>query len=364
MRIVYLSYAHITNYSDPLVWLEQLDFYTSQLESLSKYADVKSVHLINYNGKLVKNEVEYHFLNVKSHQLKIPISINKYVLGLQPDVLFVHGLVFPWQVLWLGFQASGSIPVFVVHHAEKPFLFPRNMLTKIADRFVKGYFFASMELGKMWVESHQIKSSLKIHEVMEVTSRFSLTNNDWGPRSINYLWVGRLDENKDPITLVKAFLLFLRSCPEAILYIIYRGNTLQKEVESILRGNPNSKNIFLKEDIAHNDLESWYNKSEFIISTSHYEGSGTAVCEAMSCACIPILSNIPSFRMMSDQGSVGILFEKDSVEGLHWALIKSLEIDKAQEYQKVLKQFNEQLSAEAIAKRTMEIISPLIQKKI
>ena len=65
MKIVHLSYARIMNYSDPEAWLKKIDFYTGIPVMMAEYADVKSVHCINYTGVLLKGKSEFHFLYAK-----------------------------------------------------------------------------------------------------------------------------------------------------------------------------------------------------------------------------------------------------------------------------------------------------------
>ena len=118
-----------------------------------------------------------------------------------------------------------------------------------------------------------------------------------------YLWVGRLDENKDPIVVIKAFIKFLSTCPNAKLFMIFQSAELLPQVEAILKLTPTlQEHIVLVGRVDHDELIDWYNSADFIISSSHYEGSGVAVCEGMSCGCIPILSSIPSFRWMTTHG--------------------------------------------------------------
>jgi glycosyltransferase involved in cell wall biosynthesis len=97
------------------------------------------------------------------------------------------------------------------------------------------------------------------------------------------------------------------------------------------------------------ELSYWYNGADFIISTSHYEGSGISVCEAMSCGCIPIVTDIPSFRMMTRGGECGLLFHPGDADQLNIALIKSVTLNVQTEREKVLNQFDENLSFKAIA---------------
>ena len=104
----------------------------------------------------------------------------------------------------------------------------------------------------------------------------------------------------------------------------------------------------------------WFSSAEYIIATSYAEGSGTAVCEAMSCGCIPILSDIPSFRMMTRNGACGFLFEPGNPDGLFASMQESVHIDHSAFRDKVLEQFHSMLSFKAIAGQIAQILTPSI----
>src|SRR5438874_2064680 len=95
MKVIHLSYAHITQYNDPGAWLKKINFFVLLLEKLSTLADVKSVHCIRYSGILIKNNVEYHFVKLNGLQLLFPFLLNNYVQRLHPDIIIVHGFHFP-----------------------------------------------------------------------------------------------------------------------------------------------------------------------------------------------------------------------------------------------------------------------------
>lgn len=359
MRIVHVSYAEVKDYDDPERWLKRLDFHTRQLESMTRDAEMISIHHINYEGTMVRNDVTYHFFRKAKWELMFPWRLHRFLASLNPDVVIVHGLVFPWQVLLLCLQLGRKVKVFATHHAERPLRFPKNVLQMIADRYLNGYFFSSSALGQVWVEKNQISSRKKIHELMLVSSFFYPTRQMDDVLTIGqtYLWVGRLDANKDPVTLVKAFVRFLHVEPHALLYIVYRGGNLRNDIDEMIADAKVSDHIIVKEDVEHDELLTWYNNAAFIISTSHYEGGGTAVTEGMSCACIPVVTNIPSFRMMTANGKVGFLFEPGDVEGLFNALNSTVKVDLVREREKVLGQFRQELSFEAISKKMLNVIA-------
>jgi glycosyltransferase involved in cell wall biosynthesis len=237
MNIIHLSYARCQEQYDPIAWLNHLSFFTGILDSMTKHAVVKSVHCISYEGILQRQGVEYHFLNLQKWEGIFPSRINRYVKSLQPDVVVVHGLVFPWQLLWLRLTLTKQTKIVVQHHAEKPLRFYKRFLQKIADRYIDAYFFTSHDLAAPWIHARQIKEAAKIHELMEVSSIFysiEEIQKATPEYAHTYIWVGRLDANKDPFTLIKAFQQFIGTNPNARLFLIFRGDMLLRETKQLL----------------------------------------------------------------------------------------------------------------------------------
>jgi glycosyltransferase involved in cell wall biosynthesis len=234
------------------------------------------------------------------------------------------------------------------------------VLQRWVDRRVTGYFFTTAGLAESWIETGLI-DQLKIFEVMEASSAFHPTDRIEARQKTGvtgtktYLWVGRLDRNKDPLTLIHAFRTFLHEHEEARLYMIYQQDDLLGEVKSSLTAH--DQHIILAGKVDHDQLLHWFNSVDFIVSTSHYEGSGIAVCEAMSCGCIPVLSDIPSFRKMTDNGNVGLLFTAGDNTSLEAALERSVSLPIDIHRKKVLDQFNGALSFEAIARKMRQVLS-------
>lgn len=306
----------------------------------------------------------YHFLNFKKPTLYFPWRLHRYIKKIKPDVVLVNGLNFPLQVLLLRLQLGKKVRLIILHRGEKPGTGLRRFLQLLADKVINGYFFASAELGNTWVNNGPISKPAKIYEVMQASSSFVPTDKSSARASLQifapvvFLWVGRLDANKDPLTVVKAFIQFLKLRPQAQLYMIYQTEDLLPEIKnSIASAHIPVNAIILAGKTAHAELQQWYNAADFIISGSHHEGSGIAVCEAMSCGCIPVITSIPSFIGMTGRGKCGVLYEPGNSAKLLQALFATAEMDLQIEKAKVLQQFNEELSFEAIAKKINTIIN-------
>lgn len=363
MKIVHVSYAVTSGHDHPQQWLCAIGFFTGIVTQMTRTHEVASIHCIDYEGVVSNGGARYYFLKVNRWQRLFAGKVNRCVETLRPDVVIVHGLHCSWHLLCLRLMLGSEVRYFMQHHAERPVRYHKRLLAKWADRFVEGYFFASAALAKMWQDAGVIKDPAKVHEVMEVSSVFTATDPAAAKVTCNvqgnpvYLWVGRLDRNKDPETLMKAFIDFAARHPSARLYMIFTGDTLIETVRTLALEN--SRQIRLIGKVAHPEMEQWYNAADFIISTSHYEGSGVAVCEAMSCGCIPLLTDIPAFRMMTGDGlKCGMLFSPGDAAALAGVLEKSVTLDRSVEKRKVLDQFDTKLSFKAIAAKINEVIAP------
>lgn len=359
MRIVFLSYIQTKEFKDPCQWLERINAYTGVLEALSRFHEVISIEQIDFNGNVNQNNVGYHFLNVpaKGYLLRL----HQYVQKLQPDLVLVHGMHFPLQVLHLKYVLPKTVKIIVQNHAEKSFNGLKKYAQMIADNVINAYLFTAQEMGNAWLNKKIIRNPGKIREVMEASSVFSPGDRSLARHQTNitaanaFLWVGRLDKNKDPLTVVKAFLDFAAVRTDARLYMIYQNTELLPDLLHLLKSHKQPP-VFLIGKLPHKDLGWWFNAADYIISGSHYEGSGVAVCEAMSCGCIPILTNIDSFRKMTAQGKCGILYEPGNRTSLFNALQEIIQRNKETEKQKVLTHFKHALSFDAIAEQINEVL--------
>jgi glycosyltransferase involved in cell wall biosynthesis len=217
-------------------------------------------------------------------------------------------------------------------------------------------------MGADWVNRGNLGSPEKIHEVMEVSSVFLPLEKETAKAETAaegnpvFLWVGRLDENKNPLMVVRTFLQFAASYPESRLYMIYHTTELLGEIERMLDKEAGSRRrVVLVGAQPHARLPYWYSSADFIVSGSWYEGSGAAVCEAMSCGCIPIVTNIFSFSMMTGNGRCGLLYEAGDSQALLSALEQAAGMDLPEERRKALEQFRSALSFEAIAGKIQEV---------
>ena len=299
----------------------------------------------------------------------IPFKLIFYVRRHQPDVLLIHGFVFPVQLLSLLLMVKKRPKVIIQHHAEKPFANPvKHLFQKLAYAQADAYLFTSGDLAKAYLDLRIIPDKTKIHEVMEGSSQFKMLNKSQARELLDlascslFLWVGRLDVNKDPLLVLEAFKRYKNMGHDFKLYMIYSGNELELRVKKYLVDNALTDCVHLVGKVPHTELESWYNAADYFVSASHYEGGGIAMCEAMSCGCIPIVTAIPSFIKMTGNGRVGYLYEPGNVDALSEKLASLEHNNRAQMSINVRAQFENHLSLPAIGQSIEKIAASLLNK--
>lgn len=365
MRYVSVTYPYSPDVDSPEGWFKRTKIYAGIFERIATDNEVINVKQINYEGTVVHNGVEYRFVNLNRPKTHFPFRLNRFVKKLKPDVVVIQGLHNPIQATLLHLILPKKTKFIAHNHAEKPIAGYKVLAQKIADRFMDAYLFASRDMGLEWVEQGIISSPAKVHEVMEVSSNFypldkviarQKTGVSGGPV---FLWVGRLNDNKDPLNVIGAFLKYTEVNPEARLYMLYHTEELLPEIKKLLEGHPGGQAIVLVGQQPHDDLLYWFNSADFFLSGSHYEGSGTALCEAISCGCIPVVTDILSFRMITNEGKCGLLYPPGDEEALLSALIETGKMNMSEKRDLCLEDFKQKLSFDVIAAIIQEIAKNL-----
>lgn len=308
------------------------------------------------------------FFRGKNTFFHLPFALCRHIRREAPEIVMVHGFTFPIQLLLLRLLKPKHTKLIIQHHAEKPFTHPvKRWFQKIAYSPADAFLFTSKALAIPFLEHGIIRNSKKIHEVMEGSTLFKALPKQEARRMLNipdgtvFLWVGRLDANKDPFTVLKAMHHLKETGEPFKLYMIYGSNELEEQVRNYTDEQGLQEQVILIGQTEHEVLESWYSAADYFVAASHYEGSGIALCEAMACGCIPIVSNIPSFATMTERGRYGLLFETGNEQDLFKQLSALKQLDTKQMSSSVVAHFQQHLSLEAIGKRFLAIANSVLK---
>jgi glycosyltransferase involved in cell wall biosynthesis len=115
------------------------------------------------------------------------------------------------------------------------------------------------------------------------------------------LFVGRLDEQKNVLNLIKAV--------ERTKFTldVYGDGRLQKTIETYVRQMGRDNQVRLRGVVSNNRLPEILNTHKIFVLPSIYEGMPKTLLEAMSCGCCCLATDVPGIRDVIRNNENGLL---------------------------------------------------------
>lgn len=292
-------------------------------------------------------------------------ELDASVRAVVPDIVHVNGVVFPEWLRALRRALPPRIRMVAQDHGGwhpgHASLWSRLWVRRGLGA-VDALLVSSPGHAAQWRAAHVASKSLMVADVMEASADLqplprpearSLSRVEGDPA---VLWVGRLTPNKDPLTMLEGFSSFLNHRRDAALTMVFNGGAMLGAVRARLAGDARlAARVKLAGEVAPNEIAAYYSAADIFVSASHFEGSGYAAIEAMACGAVPVLTDIPSFRVLTDHGRVGALWEPSHAQSLCQALARAAAGPCAALRPLVREQFESALSWEALGRRAVGI---------
>jgi len=369
IKLIDLNYHVHATITNPHEALEVQKASTGFVKFIKNKLEIQLVKHIKYEGVEKIDSVDYFFFKSKRSFWKVPAKTHRFVKKQHADVVLIQGFIFPIQVIVLKLMLGKKVKFMLQHHGERIFTGPKRIFQRLTRPLIDAYLFTSVENANDWIEKKIISSKDKCYEVLEASTHFSKMNKENCKAELNmhgnknFLWVGRLNSNKDPLTVLKAFAKYLSNNREAKLYMIYQTDELLSGIKKLVSQNSELNDaVILKGSLPHHELQYWYSAANFYISGSRSEGSGYALIEAMACGCIPVVTDIPSFNKITNNGKYGFLFESGDEKSLEMILSNLYKIDEAKISASIVEHFNSSLSFQAISNQLYNVCRSIINK--
>jgi len=265
--------------------------YSSKLKRTIGLSDIGALYFIY---KLCKR---FHFDIVHTHSTK-PGIIGRIgaTLARVPYVMHtVHGLAFhkflkfpQWQFYWL-------CEMFASCFCDRIIL-----VNKYYSRYFKWFKSKTSTIYNGVDLSKYLTDGKKLEE--------GLDNKD-----VKILFVGRLDAQKDPLTLLKATRIVI-SQTENVQFTIVGNGTLFETCQRFIRDNNIESRVALAN--WHEDMLPFYRDHDILVSTSIYESFGLVFVEA-GCNCLPtVATNVEGIPEVVKDGETGLLTDARNYEGI------------------------------------------------
>jgi glycosyltransferase involved in cell wall biosynthesis len=358
VSVVQVNYSFDKELTDPDYLLDRYDTLTGWSDALraAGAGPVTVVQRFHRDLRIVRNGVDYVFRRA---------AIAAAVAACRPHVAHVNGLIFPAQTWTLRRSLDPSCALVVQNHGDGGAI-GRAPLFRLLGRAARGavdaWLFAADEHAAAWRQAGFLAADQPAYQVMEASTQLqpvtrAAARADSGVcGSPAILWVGRLNANKDPLTLLDAFEQTLRELEGATLSMIYSEDDLLDAVRRRIQRSPVlAERVRLIGAVPHERMASFYSAADLFVVGSHHEGSGYALMEACACGAVPVVTSIPTFRLLTGGGSIGALWTPGDAVDCARALIDAGRRDLNAERARLAAHFAHALSWDAVGRRALEI---------
>jgi len=258
-----------------------------------------------------------------------------------------------------------DVPLIVHFHGGEPDRGRMLRLQRHNASRIKRVLVTTQQQAQPWITAGLFGPE-QFSQVVESSSPFTGIDRDEARARTGmigdpvYLSAGRLDAIKDPLTMLRGFEMIARDQPGARLYLYYLTAELLPEIMVFLNDRPElADRIEMRGRASLEDMEAIYSSADFLLQASLREWSGLAVIEAMSCGCVPIVTHIPSFRMLTDGGRYGRLFTTGDPAALSRAALAVLPGDRQELSRAIRSHFERELSFAAMARQISAVCRDL-----
>ena len=107
-------------------------------------------------------------------------------------------------------------------------------------------------------------------------------------------------------------------------------------------------------------MAAFLSAADVFVLGSHHEGSGYALLEALACNAVPVVTDIPSFRTLTADGSIGALWPPGDRDACVRALATVISRGLDHERQRVRAHFTRSLTWDAIGSRAIAVYREVI----
>jgi glycosyltransferase involved in cell wall biosynthesis len=309
-------------------------------------------------GFIRRNGVDYHFVPPPSSgSLASTATFRERFTASVPQVVHVHGLGFARDVLSLRAFAPRT-PILLQDHADRPPRLWRRYTWKRGVAAADGVSFCARAQAREFQRPGLLPDGLRVFEIPESTSHFTPGDRDAARAETGLhgdpclLWVGHLDRNKDPLTVLEGVHAALDKLPNLMLWCCFGTAPLLDEVRARVAARPGlAQRVRLIGQVPHARIEQFMRAADIFVLGSHREGSSFSLIEALATGLYPVVTDIPSLRSLTGQGAVGGSWPCGDARALGAALLAAADRCGLEARRRVRAHFDEHLSHVAVGRR-------------
>jgi glycosyltransferase involved in cell wall biosynthesis len=376
MHIVIVNYPFDPQAQTPEALLDRYEVLAGWADAVTAQgARVTVVQRFSLDAALVHRGVNYQFVRDGADSglrfWQIPRRVHAAAAAARPDVVHLHGQIFPSQTRALRRSLLAATRLLVQHHAGDPpspegwLGLPRLGLARWGLAAADGFLFTSECLAAPWRAAGIISPGQPVYPVLEASTSLRPLEPGVTPARLRgdpaLLWVGRLHPVKDPLTVLDGFAHALPQIPGAVLSLIYGSDDLLRVVRDRVAQPDLAGRVDLIGPVAHAELPSFFAAADLFVLGSRREGAGFALIEALACGLAPVITDIPAFRAVTG-GVVGALWTPGDARACARALVGVAHGNRTAQRAAARARFETALSWEVVGRAAMATYTDSVRR--
>lgn len=205
--------------------------------------------------------------------------------------------------LHLGFSKVGRLPYLIYNPLFGRAIFRRaNRVIIVSPVEVK----MIRALEKVKNKIILIPNGVDIKKISTYNSviKFKATN-----RPVKIMYVGRLEEKKGVLFLIKAFKSVIMARNKDIELTIIGDGPLKQTLTNIIQELKLGDKVFLRGRLSKDDLYKLYAQSHVFVLPSEFEAHSLALTESMAFGLVPIATNVGGNKFLITDNTDGFLIK-------------------------------------------------------
>ncbi|KRC79774.1 hypothetical protein ASE13_11885 [Sphingomonas sp. Root241] len=329
-------------------------------------AEVVVVQVSHAGARFTRRGVRYHFIPVGTARALAPWRLRHAVREVAPDIIHLNGLDFPLHARLLSTLVA---PVVVQDHASRAARPRLGRLRRWGHAHAAAALFTAEAQAEPFRAARQLPARTSIFAVPESSSGFEpgdraearVRTGVRGNPAI--LWIGRLDANKDPLTAIHAFRLAREHLPGAELWCVHSSDALLPALERRLaEDSALARHVHSLGHVPHAQVEQLCRACDLLLATSHREGSGYALIEALACGLPSVVSDIAPFRALVGDLAESRFAAPGDAPAFAEGLVSLAREASAQSRTAVRRHFDAHLAFPVVGRRLVDIYRTVIAR--